>query len=111
VIREQVLDCVRMLASASAQLEYERDVPHAYVPDELVSGFADDVFHPKAPDFISSFADHELRGLSELYGLVCAAARELHAVRCETVADLQRLATWRKVMQFAKDLAAQLERA
>jgi len=102
--RRSATELLHLLASASAQLAYEREVPHAYVPDELISLFADDFFTLKAPGFVEAFTDEELADLAELYGLVRAAARVLATASPENVSELQAQPEWRGVMLCAKRL-------
>jgi hypothetical protein len=42
--RAFILDELAVLASASAQTQYERDVPHAFVAAELIERFATDLY-------------------------------------------------------------------
>ncbi|MCP5043477.1 MAG: hypothetical protein GY944_20815 [bacterium] len=104
------MDYVQLLGSAAEQLEYERNVPNVYVPTELVQGFANDLFHPKAPEFLDAFTEDEVRDLCELYGLLCAASRELDSAIPPSVTDLLKLGAWRSVIQCAKDLSERLKR-
>lgn len=102
-VRDTVLSAVQLLASASEQLGYERDVPIADVPAELVET-GRDLFQPKSHEYVEAFSDDELQDLAHLYGLVCEAAR----LQVATVTELQKQPEWRRVMAVAKDLAARL---
>jgi hypothetical protein len=108
-IRESVLETIQMLASPSDQLKYERDVPHAYIPGELICS-ADKLFHPKSELFLNAFIEEELRSLAELYGMICIASKVLNKMECNSVADMQKVAEWRSVIAFSKDLEVQLKR-
>ena len=95
---------IALLASTSAQLEYQRNVPHVPVIGELICGFADDLYHPASVDFIRSFSEDELRGLAILYGLIHRASQAMsHQGIRELEAALKTL-EWREVIAFAKDL-------
>jgi len=107
-VRSSVIDAVNLLARASEQQEYERGVPHAFVPAELIEIYASDTFHPKNQDFIDAFSEIELKALARLYGLVCTASEAAVRTSVHSVHDLQKLSEWRKVMRFAKDLADRL---
>lgn len=107
-MRTLVIDAVTLLAKASEQLEYERDVPHAFIPAELIEIYATDTFHPKNPEFIAAFTEPELKSLARLYGLVCTASDASQKAAVHSVRDLQKLSEWRDVMKFAKDLSSRL---
>ncbi len=91
-----------MLASASAQARYEKDVPHAFVVAELIEVFVTDLYHPKSPDFIEAFNEDELKDLAHLFGLVCEVSERIRDVQVHSVSDLQKLPEWRRVMSLAK---------
>ncbi|MDH3672107.1 MAG: hypothetical protein OES46_13245 [Gammaproteobacteria bacterium] len=107
--RKRVLEHIELLASPSDQMKYERDVPAADVPAELVCGFVDDLYHPKSKVFLNAFTEHELKSLAELYGMVCIASNAFSKMGCRSVAEVQKVAEWRSVMAFAKDLAVELK--
>lgn len=94
--RTAVLECIRPLARASLQVEYD--------PGELVSMFCDDLFHPKSQAFLDAFTEDEIRDLAELYGMLCAASRKMSDSYPDRVTDLQKLPEWRMVMTCAKEL-------
>ena len=101
--RDSVLSAVQLLASASAQSNYERGVPLASVPAELAEA-AGDLYQPRRREYVEAFTDDELRDLAHLYGLV----REAAPGQVASVAELQKQPGWRRVMAVAKDLAARL---
>jgi hypothetical protein len=107
-IRSSLIDTITLLARASEQLDYEREVPHAYIPAELIEIYTSDTFHPKNQDFIDAFSEPELKSLARLYGLVCSASEASVLAKVHSVSDLQKLPEWREVMRFAKDLVVQL---
>jgi hypothetical protein len=96
-IRRQVAEHIRLLAHPSEQLEYERSVPIADVPSELVCGFP---YYPKSVDFISAFSNEELMDLAHLYGLLCEAAK----VEAHSVSELRKSTWWQAVFSLAKEL-------
>ena len=93
-----------MLASASEQSRYEKAVPNSFVAAELIEHFATDLYHPKSHDFIGAFNETELKDLAHLFGLVCEAAKKMNETEVHSVADLQKLPEWRRVMSLAKSL-------
>ena len=105
-LRAAVLEHITLLARASLQTQYEKDVPAANVPAELICGFCDDLFHPKSRIFLDAFSAQEVRELAILYGLLHVASRKIGEVAPLQVTDLQRLPEWRSVMAYAKELEA-----
>jgi hypothetical protein len=102
--RSAMLEAIALLASPSAQTEYEKNVPHAFVAAELIEGFATDLYHPKSPQFVDAFTEDELKDLAQLYGLVHAAGQRMGQASVHSVSDLQKLPEWRQVMSLAKTL-------
>ena len=105
--REHILEHLKLVASAEAQLEYERTVPIADVPAELIEGFP---FHPKSPDFIDSFTEDELKDIAQFYGWTRIASEAFKKAGGVSVTDFLKLPEWRDTMAFAKDLHARLTR-
>lgn len=102
--RQQVIDHVEMLASLSEQIKYEKDVPIADIPGELVCIY-DELFRPKSEDFLNAFTEDEIKSLAELYGMICIASK---AFKGKGVVELQKLPEWRAVVTFSKDLLVKL---
>lgn len=101
-IRKAVLEHVLLLASPAEQ--------GACLPDELVCGFVDDLFHPKSPEFVDAFDEEELKDLAELYGILCLAARSFSNEKDRTVSNFQKNLVFREVMAFAKELQNRFKR-
>ena len=106
--RKRVVDMVRLISSPADQTDYQRDIPIADVPGELVSGFVDDLYHPKSRLFLDAFSENELRSLAELYGMICISAKAFSRLGCHSVADIQKVPEWRSVMAFAQTLVTEL---
>ena len=102
--REAIAENISLLASPSAQLAYEKDVPIADVPAELVCMFCDDLYHPKSAGFIAEFSESELKDLAHLYGLLVEAS----AIKASSVAELLKEECWRSVVKTAKNLSNNL---
>jgi hypothetical protein len=104
-VRGQIINELRLLASPSEQLNYERSLTTGgHAPSELVTGFCDDLYQPKSQQFVDAFSLDELRDLAHLYGLVAEASRANHA----TVALMLKDPNWRRVVQFAKELSSRV---
>ena len=97
VLRQRVAQELHLLAHPSEQLEYEKKVPAAFVPGELISGFCDDLYSPIGLALSNEFSDDEQRDLAHLYGLIVEAAK----VKVASVAELLKTNEWRTVVRLA----------
>ena len=109
-IRSQVVDYLELLADQVAQLRYASSVAIAGVPVEMVSMFADDLFHPASPDFLAAFSADEVRDLAELYGRLCVASDAFSRDNVTSINDALKVPEYRGTMAFAKELHARLVR-
>ncbi len=105
-LRKSIIDCIELLSLPSKQLEYEKNVPIANVPAELICGFCDDLYHPKSERLIAEFTEEELKGLAHLYGMLCESTTETTS----SVKELLKTEKWRSVVWIAKDLADHYKR-
>ncbi|MDA0768442.1 MAG: hypothetical protein O3A92_16655 [Verrucomicrobia bacterium] len=101
-IRKSIIEMVELLSLPSKQIAYEKHVPIADVPAELICGFCDDLYHPKSETFIAEFSEDELKRMAHLYGLLSVAAK----IPVQSVTDLQRCPEWRSVVSLAKGMSA-----
>ena len=101
-VRAAIIKEIELLSLPSKQLEYEKNVPIANVPAELICGFCDDLYHPKCEQMLSAFTSEELKGLAHLYGVLCEAA----SIEAATVSELLKHDKWRAVVAVAKELSA-----
>lgn len=101
-MRDSIIKEIELLAHPSLQLQYEKEVPQANVPGELICGFCDDLYHPKSPQFLDQFSESELKDLSHLYGVMCEAAK----LEAASVQELLLNPKWRAVVSVAKELHA-----
>jgi len=105
-IRKAIITEIELLSLPSKQLEYEKNVPIANVPAELICGFCDDLYHPKSEQMLSLFNEDELKDLAHLYGLLCEAA----PIEAASVSELLKHDKWRAVVTLAKELSAYYDR-
>lgn len=69
--RRIVRELLILISDRDAQRAYERDVPIANVPAELICMWFDDLYHPASDWFVSAFSDDELADLAtfnDFYG-------------------------------------------
>lgn len=100
VIRDGIRDLVALLADAERQRVYERDVPIAHVPAELVCMWFDDLYHPDDPAFVRAFSTAELAALDEFNRIYRSVADELEPLP-PSVADLHAHPAWSRVSPAA----------
>ena len=104
-ISERVLEYLGLVSQPSRQLDNETSVPRANSHGELVSWFCNDLFRPKSREFLDAFTENEIKELARLYGLLI----ESRLLRASSLADLLREPEWRRIVRFAKELAAMLD--
>jgi hypothetical protein len=105
-MRALVIEVLEMLSAPSAQLSYEASLTAGHAPTELISGYCDDLFNPKSPDFIAEFSNDELKDLAHLYGLMVESSAKHHP----TIAIMLKDPAWRRVVALAKDINERFSR-
>jgi len=96
-----------MLSDPDAQLAYERDVPIACVPAELVCMWFDDHYHPTTELFRTAFSLSERAILAAFHDRFRSIADSLPA-DLSRVADLHAQEEWRTLMRDAVDTLGDL---
>jgi hypothetical protein len=99
-IRSSMYEHLELLADAEAQRAYERNVPIADVPGELLCGWFDDVYHPEDQAFQAAFGPRELDALAEFNDLFTAAEAVLPEP-LPPLCDLQAHPAWSRVISGA----------
>lgn len=107
--RDSLIQIIGILASAREQLDYERNVPIAYVPDELVCQFFDDHYHPKSLQFIAEFSQKEMIEIGVFSGFLEMASGEVRAAKKPVVSAVLKLPSWRTMMKRARATVALLK--
>ena len=104
--RDSMLDHLKLLSHASAQLEYEKSLTvGGHAPTELVSVFCDDLYQPKDVEFFQEFSSDEYRGFAHLYGLLVEVAQHKYS----NVSEMLKDPKWRRIVEVAQNLAAQIK--
>ena len=101
-IRNAIKKEIKLLSSPTLQLEYERNVPIANVPAELICSYCDDLYHPQSEQMQSQFNQEELKDLKNLYSVISDAAE----IEASSVKELQESKQWQTVIKTAKELDA-----
>jgi len=103
--RKSIIDFIKLISSPQKQFEYEKNVPVANVPSELICMWFDDLYHPNTDLFLNSFNAQEIEALSlfnELYDL-----RVKNITSSDGVKGLQINNSWLEVQSHASTLLHQ----
>ncbi len=105
--RQQIIELLDLLRSEEEQLEYERNVPHVDITNELLCMWFDDQYNPKFRDFDSCFTREELAALAEFHQFYDERVSKLPSSQ-GTVRTWLASPVWREVMQKAEYTLARL---
>jgi hypothetical protein len=100
LIRQNIVELLALLADAEAQRRYERNVPIANVPAELLCMWFDDLYHPDDAAFVRAFSTPELAALEEFNRTYRSVADELEPLAV-SVGDLHAHPSWSRVSPAA----------
>jgi len=103
-IRTSIKELLELLASEEAQVEYEKSVPTANVPAELVCMWFDDSYHPSSPQHIEAFSKAERD--------ILAAFNEMYDARVEslpaTLSGMHASQQWAEVVAEAQQVLSKI---
>jgi len=102
-VRDAVLSQLELLASLELQAKYERDVPVANVPAEIVCGWFDDLDLPASASSI--FVGKELESVRAFSDSFDEALKDLEGF---SLSELHSNPVWLKVVENARILLQQL---
>lgn len=102
--RRNVVELLQLLADRGAQIQYERDVPIADVPAELVCMWFDDLYHPKDETFRSAFTPSELDVLAEFHRKYAASLKAIGTLpHLPNLTELHAHPAWERVVSGAQE--------
>jgi hypothetical protein len=107
-VRANLRRLLALLSDPEAQRAFERDVPAAHVPSELVCLWFDDVYRPDDAAFRAAFSEAERRALDAFHRLYREREPDLEPLP-ETVRDLHALPAWSDVVRAAGTALGALE--
>jgi hypothetical protein len=96
VVRDGIRDLLALRADLERQRAYERDVPIAQVPAELVCMWFDDLYHPEHAAFRRAFSPVETAVL-EVYNRAYRSVVDELEPLLASVARLQAHPAWSRV--------------
>ena len=96
--RESVRSILELLSSKELQLKYEKDVPIAHVPSELLCTWFDDLYHPDSILFQKSFSQEELEILERFNKFYDERTKGLP----NSLDELHRNPEWQEIMNKAE---------
>ena len=99
-VRRHIVELVQLLASSEQQLAYQRDVPIANVPAELVCMWFDDLYHPQWDLFVEAFSETERNRLATFHRFYDARVEQLP----NSLEEMHQSVVWRDVMSEAKQV-------
>ena len=103
-LRRNIIELVQTLASKEEQLAYERNVPIANVPAELICIWFDDLYHPQWDLFIEAFAPVERDRLAKFHIFYEARHKRLP----DSLAEMHQNPAWIEVMNEAQQVLKDL---
>ena len=99
-IRQSVIDVLEILASPDEQLEYQRNVPIADVPAELLCMWFDDSFRPNDTRLAALFTSDEWNGLLAFHNRYDHLSSRLPD-DLPPISELVTLPIWQEVVRAA----------
>ena len=106
-LRSDVLSLLGLLSDLGAQRQYERDVPTAAAPTELVCMWFDDLYYPGTALFEEAFTEAELGRLARFHGffqvrLGALGYSGIHARETPArVEELHAIPEWQEIVEEA----------
>jgi hypothetical protein len=97
-----IIDILRLLSSPEAQREYQRSVPIADIPAELVNMWFDDLYHPDTDQFRATFQPIERKALAEFHDRYRSVVDHLP----RSLENLHSSAEWLLVVKAAQQALA-----
>lgn len=104
-IRRHIIELLQLLSSEQQQLEYEENVPIAYVPDELRCMWFDDLYHPRL--IAMCFTPSEGAALARFNAVYDVEKHNLPESP-ESIRVWLADPTWQKIMTAASETLKQL---
>jgi hypothetical protein len=98
-VARTVLEEIRILASREDQLQYEKDVPIADVPSELVCGW--DLFEGNRQDLKAHLRPDQFRSLQQIEDAMEHFLAADDHWKINSVADLHQHSRWPAVIEAA----------
>jgi hypothetical protein len=98
---------LHMIADFQSQAEYQRDVPIANVPAELICQWFDDHYHPEEEWFKESFSEEErelMADFNDYYN-----KRIDYLPKTNDVFELQKSIVWQEIAAKAKDVWGEIK--
>jgi hypothetical protein len=105
--RQVFSSLLQLIADFKSQVDYQREVPIANVPAELVCMWFDDHYHPEREWFKESFAEEERKLMADFNEYY--EKRVDHLPHTHDVLELQISTVWQEIAEKAKDVWAKIK--
>lgn len=99
-VRNSFIELIDLLSDPDKQRQYEKDVPIAHVPAELVCMWCDDLYHPESEQMASQFTADERVDLALFNDCMCEAAE----LQIDCLIELLEHPKWKLVVAEAQKL-------
>jgi hypothetical protein len=107
-LRRGIVDLLQLLSSPDRQRDYERTVPMASVPAELLCMWFEDQYLPESPSFRLCFSPPELEAMA-VFSNYFAEHEKLLPDTPNGIQSWMETETWQNIMQEAGRVLAALE--
>ena len=106
--RRQIVELLQLFQSEQEQIDYEKNVPHVDITNELLCMWFDDQYHPDLRHFPSCFSTDELEALAQFHRFYDGQTSKLPPSK-GTVRTWLASPVWRAVMQKASDTLSKID--
>lgn len=96
--RAYTIQTLQLIADIEAQRQYEKNVPIADVPSELICQWFDDYYHPESEEYRLAFTDEELDTMAEFSKFYDSRVEKLP----QTLNEMHQCDTWRQIVEKAQ---------
>ncbi len=108
-LRVSILGLLDTIGDLKAQIDYEKNVPSANVPAELVCTWFDDLYHPASKRHAKAFSIRERQLLARFHAAFESVA---HDLPCDGgVSALQATPEWIALSKEATSVASEMRGA
>ncbi|WP_180146916.1 hypothetical protein [Desulfoluna butyratoxydans] len=97
-IRKNIKEILDLISSKEEQIKYEKEVPIANVPAELICTWFDDLYHPQSKLHQEAFSDDEQQILDSFNTFYESRVGELP----ETLSEMHINLQWEEIIKEAQ---------
>jgi len=99
-IKQGLIDVLKLFSSEKDQLEYQKNVPYVYIPDEIINQWQDWVDHDRKDRYrLDVYSQEELDAIWEFDSVWDREANRVDSNL--TMEEVQRSDSWRRLINAA----------